>query len=191
MKISDMYPVQTLPPISWASVLVASCALFLVYEFLWIVYCRTLHPLSRIPGPFLASFSRVWIWKNVGRGNLDTTELDLHRRYGRLVRIAPNELSCSDPEAIKELYRSRGPLEKSDFYSTWTNTALSKHDNHFAITNEKKHGERRRIVSHIYSLSNVLKSEKYIDDCSRLLIRKLGSFADKDEIVDMGNWLQM
>lgn len=28
----------------------------------------------------------------------------LHAKYGKLVRLAPNELSVADPDAIREIY---------------------------------------------------------------------------------------
>ena len=89
-----------------------------VYLVGWIIYCRYFHPLSYIPGPFLASISRAWISYKTLTGDMEHTQRALHKKYGNyyqctnvfspyanesgyLVRIAPNEVSCSDPEAIK------------------------------------------------------------------------------------------
>lgn len=175
----------------WTVLLSQLITAIALIEIVWLLYCRTLHPLASIPGPFLASFSRLWLWNAVRRGDLEKQEAELHRRHGRLVRIAPNEVSCSDTAAIKEIYRTQNPLEKSDFYTTWTNTSFGRHKDNFSVTNEKEHSQRRRIVNHVYSLSNVLKSETYIDRCSSLFIRKLESFADGAKPCDLGQWLQM
>lgn len=40
-------------------------------------------------------------------------------------------------------------------------------------------------------MSNVLRSEQYIDECSRLFIQKLEGFADGAQSFDLGEWLQM
>lgn len=62
----------------------------------------------------------------------------------------------------------------------------------FTIVSDKQHAERRRIMSHVYSLSNVLKSEIYLDKCSALFIWQLREHAKKPEpVIDMGTWLQM
>jgi hypothetical protein len=45
-------------------------------------------------------------------------------------------------------------------------------------------------VSHGYSLSNVLQSEEYIDKWSDILIEKLTLFAQSQEVIDLGEWLQ-
>lgn len=62
----------------------------------------------------------------------------------------------------------------------------------FTVLSDKAHGERRRIISHVYSLSNVLKSERYLDQCSDLFVHQLREHANKTEaVIDLGKWLQM
>ena len=164
--------------------------LFPIYWILWIIYARTLHPLAGIPGPWLASVSRVWIILKTRRGHMDEIQRALHAQYGPLIRIAPNEIACSEPEAIKQIYRTQAPLTKTDFYPPWRNTSMSKYPDNFSGTDEKLHSERRRIVNNVYTLSNVLQSEVYIDKCSNLFVEKMREFADKRTQVDLGEWLQ-
>ena len=40
------------------------------------------------------------MWQIV-RGNMDKTQRALHAKHGPMIRLAPNEVACSDPEAIK------------------------------------------------------------------------------------------
>lgn len=54
-----------------------------------------LDPLRSIPGPFLARFTRLWYFLEVYRGAFELTNVELHRRYGPVVRIAPREYSVS------------------------------------------------------------------------------------------------
>lgn len=105
---------------------------FVIYWLLWCIYSHFFHPLAKYPGPFLASVSRVWIAYRVIRGDMDKVQRDLHRRYGiyylvfillpvvplwhttlvnlrrttlgSIIRIAPNEVSISAPDAIKTIY---------------------------------------------------------------------------------------
>jgi hypothetical protein len=58
-----------------------SPVIFLAYWILWIIYARTLHPLAGIPGPWLASVSRVWIVVNTRRGHMDEIQRALHAQY--------------------------------------------------------------------------------------------------------------
>lgn len=176
---------------SWTAFFASILTSLTLWLLSWIIYCRTLHPLAKIPGPFLASVSRLWLWNTVQSGQMHHVQKALHEKYGKLVRIAPNELACSDTSAIKDIYRNQNPLEKSDFYSVWTSTSFGKYKDNFSVTNEREHAARRRIVNHVYSMSNVLKSEPYIDRCSALFMQKLTSFSDRDQPIDLGQWLQM
>lgn len=62
----------------------------------WIIYTITLHPLSRVPGPFLARISRLWYLRKIWTEDVEKYERALHAKHGPLVRIAPNEVSCSE-----------------------------------------------------------------------------------------------
>lgn len=60
------------------------------------------------------------------------------------------------------------------------------------MTSDKAHHQARRVVNHVYSLANVLKSEVYIDKCSELFLRRLREHAENAEpVIDLGRWLQM
>ncbi|KAJ0107927.1 pisatin demethylase [Diaporthe amygdali] len=134
-----------------------------------------------------ASVVYVWYMIQIVRGDMERTQRQLHAKYGPLLRIAPNEIACADPEAIKLIYRNQGALDKTEFYPNF-----SKHKDAFTETKDKVHGERRRIVNHVYTLANVLKSEEYIDRCSDLMLLRLKERAETDEpIIDLGHYLQM
>jgi hypothetical protein len=68
-----------------------------VISFLgWIFYAIVLHPLSGIPGPFLAKISRFWYLHKIWTEDVEKDERALHAKHGSLIRIAPNEVSCSE-----------------------------------------------------------------------------------------------
>jgi hypothetical protein len=124
-------------------------------------------------------------------GDMDIVQRRLHEQYGPLLRIAPNEVSTVELSAIPKVYKLQRPLEKTDFYPPWGGTQISKQPDTFTCTDEKVHSAYRRIVNPVYTLSNVLKSEEYINKCTKLFIQRLGEFADRKESIDLGHWLQM
>ncbi|KAF3802730.1 Cytochrome P450 monooxygenase gsfF [Colletotrichum gloeosporioides] len=164
-------------------------ALPVIYWIGWVVYARTFHPLSRIPGPFLATVSRLWYMLKIWTEDVEKDERALHEKYGPLVRLAPDEISCSDPEAFADIYRFSNALDKAQFYEPYNTTGFSPHGDVFSCKSDKKHGQRRRITSSVYSMSNVSKSEQYIDTCSDLLTERLGQYADSGKPCDIGEWL--
>jgi len=48
-------------------------------------------------------------------GDLEVVQRELHEQYGPLIRIAPNEVSSSDSDAISLIYTTQKPLTKTDW----------------------------------------------------------------------------
>ncbi|GAB7353809.1 hypothetical protein MBLNU459_g4187t1 [Dothideomycetes sp. NU459] len=164
-------------------------SLLLTYYLLWIVYARTLHPLARVPGPFLASISRLWVVHHLLRGDMEHEQRRLHAKHGALIRIAPNEVACASPAAIKTIYPVQKPLQKTDFYPVWGNAVFSKYADNFSCVDERVHADRRRIVNSVYSLSNVLQSERYaFDVVGELYFGRMFGFMQHRH--DHGNYIE-
>lgn len=64
---------------------------------------RYLSPLSGVPGPFWASVTRLWYVKLIIDGDQNVQLSRLHRKHGHFVRLAPNEVSVTHPEAVKKI----------------------------------------------------------------------------------------
>lgn len=124
-------------------------------------------------------------------GDMHTVQRKLHEQYGPIVRIAPNEISTTEVSAIPKIYRNQRPLAKTDFYSVWGGGNISKRLDTFTQTDEREHSNYRRIVNPVYTLSNVLKSEHFINNVSELFVKRLGEHADRKEAINLGVWLQM
>jgi hypothetical protein len=69
-----------------------------------VLYFRYLHPYRDVPGPFLATISPFWKVRGAMKGTFYKDITAGHRKYGKIFRIAPNEVSISDPDAIKQIY---------------------------------------------------------------------------------------
>lgn len=68
------------------------------------LYRLFLHPLSGIPGPKLAAVSNVWHAYHARNGRMFDLGRTLHRKYGEVVRVGPNELWFNTPEAFDKIY---------------------------------------------------------------------------------------
>ncbi len=76
-----------------------------VILYLFAVFTKVvLDPLRRVPGPLLARFTRFWYLYNIWQGKFERVNIDLHKKYGPVVRIAPNEYSIDDLDAAKIIY---------------------------------------------------------------------------------------
>jgi hypothetical protein len=69
-------------------------------------------PLRIYPGPPLSKVTDLWRAAYVYRGQIGSKHLELHRKYGQVVRVGPNCLSVADPNLIRVIYTTRKPWKK-------------------------------------------------------------------------------
>ena len=67
-------------------------------------YIRVYVRLRHVPGPLLASLSNLARRSWVLTGNSHNIHLDLHKKYGKVVRFGPNAVSISDTRGVAEVY---------------------------------------------------------------------------------------
>lgn len=105
---------SSLGPIGAASLLL--WALLVGY----VSYMRFFHPLARYPGPALASLTNIWKAYYVYRLEFHEKLVDLHKKYGPVVRIGPNHLHFWNGEAIATIYKGGRKMGKTEFYDAFT-----------------------------------------------------------------------
>ena len=76
----------------------------LVLGITYAIYIREATPLRSIPGPFLASITRLWIFQKQRGLQRQQVDIDLRKKYGPIVRISPNEVMVSSPKSMKTIY---------------------------------------------------------------------------------------
>ncbi|KPI39697.1 Pisatin demethylase [Cyphellophora attinorum] len=147
------------------------------------VYRRYLHPLSHIPGPPSAALSGLWRNNRYWRGTWHDDIVDVHRKYGPVVRIAPNEVSVVGQTAMKQLYGHGCNTVKTSWYSVWDPPIGAPA--FFSVRDRKLHSFLRKRVSAAYTMSSVLRYEVFIQGCLDLLINRLRTYATTGQTVDM------
>lgn len=81
------------------------------------IYRLTLHPLAHVPGPWIFCISSIPQWIIVFLGTEPQTLVYYHHRYNtRVLRIAPNQVSISDPHALATIYVANGGFMKDARY---------------------------------------------------------------------------
>ncbi|KAK0510977.1 hypothetical protein JMJ35_006529 [Cladonia borealis] len=153
---------------------------------------RTWWRLRHIPGPFLASLTniqRVW-WVKTKRAHL--IHQQMHEKYGDVVRFGPNMVSISDPSVISTVYPIRPGFPKSDFYKVlMPYTKQGALPAVFNTRDEKLHKQIKSPIAPLFSLSNAVTFESFIDEVLEVLCRQIDQrYIGSQDIVDLGNWLQ-
>jgi hypothetical protein len=96
-----------------------ACALAIAVTWASTIFIRALRsPVSKIPGPGYSKFTELWLMIQEFTGNRRLYIHQLHRRYGPVVRLGPNEVSFTSLEAVKEIYTSGGSgYDKTELYN--------------------------------------------------------------------------
>jgi hypothetical protein len=75
-----------------------------ILALLYVLYARYATPLRKIPGPFLASISKLWIVQKTRGFKRYDVDLALCRKYGSIVRVGPSEVMICSPKALRAVY---------------------------------------------------------------------------------------
>ena len=175
-----------------ANVLLAleiSAVLLVLYAISSAIFNRFFHPYRHFPGPFWATITPIWYWRAVRYGRAQDHSRPLHKKYGPFVRVAPNQISISDPEAIETIYGSKKPFAKSAFYDGF-DPHISPRKGNFEETDERKHGVRRRIVAPLYTQGAILEFEPRVDRLISLFYSRMEQFVNDGRELDIAVWLR-
>ncbi|OTB16117.1 hypothetical protein K445DRAFT_300000 [Daldinia sp. EC12] len=114
--------VQPLQTASFVELLALFVLLFLALGITKAVYNAFFHPLAPMPGPKLYAISPFPISLSRLQGRVPYKFAELHEKYGPIVRVGPDEVSCAGPTSFKDLYGPRygkgGPLTRDSRAAT-------------------------------------------------------------------------
>ncbi|KAF7859531.1 uncharacterized protein EAF02_010979 [Botrytis sinoallii] len=119
--------------------------------FVRVFYQAYLTPRRKIPGPWYSRLTHLVLKYHTITGNRLHYVHSLHQKYGHIVLVAPDEVSCSSLTSYKTIHRISKPFLKSVWYRNFT-AALP---NLFSMINPKDHAARRKLLAHAFSKSSL------------------------------------
>ena len=75
-----------------------------IFYAIWTLSVVFKPSLRKVPGPWTASLSRLYLAFHGTQADGHTLYRDLHRKYGKIVRVGPNKVSVADPAMIPTIY---------------------------------------------------------------------------------------
>ncbi|KGO64160.1 Cytochrome P450 [Penicillium expansum] len=165
-----------------------SLTLIPLYLIGLLVYNAYFHPLAKYPGPKSMAATRLPYIRMIISGRFPHKMKALHQQYGKVVRIAPDELSFIDGEAWKAIYGTRvGHGQKSKDYRFYGPTAGGVPS--IIVSNDADHSRFRRLLSHAFSDSSLRGQEPIIKGYVDLLMQRLHeNIKGGTNTVDMVAW---
>ncbi|KAI2778208.1 cytochrome P450 [Daldinia loculata] len=171
-----------------------------LFIVLRILYKRYASPLREYPGPFVASFTRLWKVMSTISEQTHLHHIELHRKYGPIVRISPNELSFSSPAVARHVLSAGKRFYKTDFYSVFP---PPENPDIFTEIREDVHAMKKKVANVPYSMAAMRQLSPFIDDTIDFLVSRLDQFCPdtaipgfqqaglpgRNTIVNLGDWL--
>lgn len=146
------------------------------------------HPLSTVPGPKLWAISILPWWWYTWRGTCVYEVKNLHDKYGKTVRIGPNEVSSISANIWKDVYGHRKSggksYDKDPRFLRPTKTGTTD----LLSAADEDHARWRRTLSHAFSDGSLRNQEAVVKHYVDLLIKNLRAKADGQERIDMVSW---
>ncbi|KAB5558628.1 cytochrome P450, partial [Coniochaeta sp. 2T2.1] len=157
------------------------------YMILLVVYRLFFHPLSHIPGPRLAAVTYWYesyydIIKSPGGQYWHKLE-ELHKIYGPIIRINPDEVQINDPEWYNKIYAG-GSIKRNRYARSVAGNGAP--GSMASAVSHDLHRLRRGSLNPFMSKAAVQRLEGRIQSQLSILCRRLSEFMGRGEIVDIG-----
>ncbi|KXH62845.1 cytochrome P450 monooxygenase [Colletotrichum nymphaeae SA-01] len=169
--------------------LLVSAAALSIYGVTTVIYNLFFHPLRRYPGPKLWAATPLPAAINILRGTPHLTILELHKRYGDVVRVGPNELALAHADAWKDvcghLKRAQDENGKDPKYGN------EEMDKSLISASRERHGPARRLLSHAFSARAMAEQQPLMDRWISLFIQRVHEHSKGGTVaMDASKWFE-
>ncbi|KAJ8063550.1 hypothetical protein OCU04_007422 [Sclerotinia nivalis] len=159
-------------------------AAIVLYSSSYVTYQLYINPLSVIPGPKLAALTYLYeayfeVWLG---GQYFKHVAELHKKYGPVVRITPNEIHFNDPEFLDTIYP--GPRRKTNkpvWFALRTGTPYSI----VSTPGHDLHRRRRNALNSFFSVASIRRLEPIIRKHMEKMLSRMEVSGKTGEIVHM------
>lgn len=156
----------------------------ILYFSLRTLYRLFLHPLSHIPGPWHYACSSIPLNFHAYNGTECTAVHYLHRDFGLIVRVGPNDVDIADGDALDEIYVKRGGFRKAGFYA---NFDIDGHKSIFSEVVPEERIARAKAVLPLFSTGSLRAGSDIIYKCVDQFVGRVKAGAKTGRPVDILN----
>ncbi|KAI0890577.1 cytochrome P450 [Annulohypoxylon maeteangense] len=158
-----------------------------VYALSRCIYLLYFHPLAKYPGPKIAAVSNIWYGYHWISGRYPWATENVLRKYGDVVRVAPNELVFIQPQAFADIYR---PHVKN--HELFVKTEMNdRGDEHGGIAFERDPVRHRKVskqLSPAFSSRSITAKEPAMHKHIDLFIERMKTLGAAEDGVDLARW---
>lgn len=154
------------------------------YLLVYTIYQLFANPLASLPGPLWAKVTPFWLTLQCRRTERSRVVIAMHKRYGDIIRIAPNHVSINKPEALAQVYGHKSGFTKGPFYDAFMQVQPVV----FTARNVAAHQRKRKYLNPAFSNRGMTDFEPYMDVEIQDWICQLSNFCHSKQVLDFCVW---
>lgn len=148
-------------------------------------YLRDKNHLRKFPAPKYAAISSLWrIIENLHCRHYLAVH-QAHQKLGTHVRIAPNHVSISDPQALVDVYGHGANFLKDAWYDGGAGEYRHMADSRI----KEEHQSKRKKLAHLFAQKTIAGLEPIIVDTTALLVRQVDKCIKSGDQINMRRYL--
>ncbi|KAI1410009.1 cytochrome P450 [Hypoxylon sp. FL1857] len=172
--LADSLPVRVI-----ATLVLAQC----IYFVSLVIYRLYFSPLAKFPGPKIAAATGWYefyyqCWLN-GKYIFEIEKM--HKKYGPIVRVNPDELSIHDPEFYNELYVTES-RRRTDHYDAF-GKGIGFEDSHLFTKEHDLHRIRRKALEPFFSKLGINRLLPVIAEVALHLESRIREFSGTGKVI--------
>ncbi|TLD09566.1 hypothetical protein PspLS_11865 [Pyricularia sp. CBS 133598] len=157
-----------------------------IYRLGVIVHRAYFNGLSKFPGPKINAITYIpYLWQSKITGTFTKNTLELHKKYGPVVRISPDTVSMDGSLAWPLVFSRRA--HQSEFHKFPPFYGPEDSAGIFTAPREQ-HRLQRRIMGHAFSESALREQWPLIKTYVDTLMQRFKELADDDKLIDVCQW---
>jgi cytochrome P450 len=141
--------------------------------------------LRKFPAPSYAAWSSLWRISQNLRHKHYLAIHHAHQKHGTHVRIAPNHVSISDPQAMDDIYGHGANMLKD----AWYDGGAGEYRNMADARIKSEHQAKRKALSHIFAQKTITSLEPVIAEAVRRLVKQVNKHAADSKEINMRRFL--
>ncbi|KAJ5718661.1 benzoate 4-monooxygenase cytochrome P450 [Penicillium malachiteum] len=149
-----------------------------------VIYRLYFHPLSHIPGPALAKITHLYEWYyDLYLGGQFTFQLhNLHKKYGPIIRINPDDIHINDPYFFDQIYnQTNGRANKPPRFAE----AFGPYPATIGTAPHELHRLRRSALNPFFSKKSVNDLFPVMWKPIEILLQRLKQYSETGEVLNM------
>jgi hypothetical protein len=147
-----------------------------------------------IPGPFLAKFTNLYRTYYTIRRTWHRDLKALHEKYGPVIWIAPNDISCADPYLRNQIYGFANEKKNETFFRKAPSYETGSINEEFSFIFERRPEEARfgkKYLAHFYSEAGLIKFEDNFDLAVDGLVQGLDKhIVEPGKVCSLTSWME-